>query len=109
MASGIRGQRVRFRRTHAGTVEHVLYAGVFAELMREPPLHAGGAAGTAVEVWIMQQTALECTECGATLAAQPRMQGEIIDCTECGVELEVVSLSPLRVQVAPEVEEDWGE
>lgn len=57
----------------------------------------------------MQQTALECTECGAVLSAQPQMQGEIIDCTDCGVELEVTSLSPLRVQVAPEVEEDWGE
>lgn len=57
----------------------------------------------------MQIHAIDCPECGATLNANVRMQGEILDCSDCGVELEVVSLSPLRVEVAPEVEEDWGE
>ena len=37
------------------------------------------------------------------------MVGEIIECEECGVELEVVSVNPLKLELAPEVEEDWGE
>lgn len=34
---------------------------------------------------------------------------EIIECAQCRSELEVVSVSPLLMAVAPEVEEDWGE
>jgi alpha-aminoadipate carrier protein LysW len=51
-----------------------------------------------------------CPECAAdiTLAADT-LQGEIIQCPECGVELEVMSLSPLTLELAPEEEEDWGE
>lgn len=51
----------------------------------------------------------ECPECAAAVTATPTMAGEILDCTDCGAELEVVALQPLRLQVAPEVEEDWGE
>ena len=54
-------------------------------------------------------TALECPECAAALKVQPTLAGEILDCGDCGAELEVVTLQPLRVQLAPEVEEDWGE
>jgi alpha-aminoadipate carrier protein LysW len=55
-----------------------------------------------------------CPECAAdiTLAADTladTLQGEIIQCPECGVELEVMSLSPLTLELAPEEEEDWGE
>jgi alpha-aminoadipate carrier protein LysW len=35
--------------------------------------------------------------------------GEIVVCPDCGVELEVMSLDPIRLELAPEVEEDWGE
>jgi alpha-aminoadipate carrier protein LysW len=35
--------------------------------------------------------------------------GEIVVCPDCGVELEVMSLDPVALEVAPEVEEDWGE
>jgi alpha-aminoadipate carrier protein LysW len=35
--------------------------------------------------------------------------GEIVVCPDCGVELEVVSLGPIALELAPEVEEDWGE
>lgn len=52
---------------------------------------------------------VECPECAAVLTLAPRLTGEIVDCTDCGAELEVVQMAPLRVQVAPEVEEDWGE
>jgi alpha-aminoadipate carrier protein LysW len=37
------------------------------------------------------------------------MQNEIAQCPGCGAELEVVSLEPLTLQLAPEEEEDWGE
>jgi alpha-aminoadipate carrier protein LysW len=30
-------------------------------------------------------------------------------CSGCGAELEVASIEPLTLEVAPEVEEDWGE
>lgn len=53
---------------------------------------------------------IECVECGAEieLDALP-LVGEIISCPDCGVELEVTSVNPLTVELAPEVEEDWGE
>ena len=52
----------------------------------------------------------ECPECAASVSLQDDvMQGEIVQCGECGVELEVVSGEGLALQVAPEVEEDWGE
>jgi len=35
--------------------------------------------------------------------------GEIIVCPDCGVDLEVVSLVPPVVELAPMEEEDWGE
>lgn len=37
------------------------------------------------------------------------MESEIISCKDCGVELEVTSLAPLTLELAPEEEEDWGE
>ncbi len=54
-------------------------------------------------------TVIECPECGAAIDQTPTLAGEILDCTDCSVELEVISLAPLRIEVAPEVEEDWGE
>lgn len=54
-------------------------------------------------------SALECPECAAAIVARPTLTGEILDCTDCGAELEVVALNPLRVELAPDVEEDWGE
>jgi alpha-aminoadipate carrier protein LysW len=36
-------------------------------------------------------------------------EGEIVVCPDCGVELEVRSVAPVIVELAPEVEEDWGE
>lgn len=51
-----------------------------------------------------------CPECDATVTfAEEPMPGEIIECPECGVELEVVEVDPLALELAPEVEEDWGE
>jgi len=53
---------------------------------------------------------MECPECAADLAlAADVEEGEIVVCPDCGAELEVMSLDPLTVDLAPEVEEDWGE
>ena len=55
-------------------------------------------------------TNYECPECGAEIQINENtLEGEIIVCADCGVELEVVSLEPLTIEPAPEVEEDWGE
>jgi len=52
-----------------------------------------------------------CPECAADIEMDERtVVGEIINCPECGVELEVVALAPEIVfELAPEVQEDWGE
>ncbi|MBX7222763.1 MAG: lysine biosynthesis protein LysW [Blastocatellia bacterium] len=51
-----------------------------------------------------------CLECDAPLTFPPDLiDGEIIPCADCGAELEVLSLSPLQVGLAPAVQEDWGE
>ena len=52
-----------------------------------------------------------CPECAAEidLNLEDVMAGEIIDCPDCGVELEIISILPLALSLAPEEEEDWGE
>ena len=53
---------------------------------------------------------MTCPECGAELELDAGLEeGEIVVCADCGVELEVMSLEPLVLELAPEVEEDWGE
>ncbi|MFI5496366.1 lysine biosynthesis protein LysW [Actinoplanes sp. NPDC051859] len=51
-----------------------------------------------------------CPECAAdvTFAAAPE-PNSLFECGECRGELEVLSVDPLIIAVAPEVEEDWGE
>jgi alpha-aminoadipate carrier protein LysW len=52
----------------------------------------------------------ECPECAAEIElGNDVMEGEIVNCPDCGVELEVVSVAPLTLELAPEEEEDWGE
>ncbi|NLF01281.1 MAG: lysine biosynthesis protein LysW [Anaerolineales bacterium] len=52
----------------------------------------------------------ECPECAAELDLAPDTEeGEIVVCPDCGVELEVLSVEPITLGLAPEVEEDWGE
>lgn len=50
-----------------------------------------------------------CPECQATMDLAPSLESDIIACPECGAELEVVSLDPPALALAPEVEQDWGE
>lgn len=51
-----------------------------------------------------------CPECdaGITFTKAP-LNGEVVRCGDCSVELEVTNTDPLALEVAPEVEEDWGE
>jgi len=51
-----------------------------------------------------------CPECEAQIALAGAVEaGEIIVCPDCAAELEVVSVSPPELALAPEVGEDWGE
>ena len=51
-----------------------------------------------------------CPECAGELDLAPDVEaGEIVVCPDCGVELEVMSVDPIKLELAPEVEEDWGE
>lgn len=51
-----------------------------------------------------------CVECDASVQTTDDVEvGEVLSCDDCGVELEVTSVDPVEVEVAPEVEEDWGE
>ena len=51
-----------------------------------------------------------CPACEAEVTlADDAMENELIACPDCGSELEILSLSPIELDFAPEVEEDWGE
>lgn len=51
-----------------------------------------------------------CPECEGELKLAPDVEeGEIVVCPDCGVELEVMGVDPITLELAPEVEEDWGE
>ena len=51
----------------------------------------------------------ECPECSCIIEIETPEVGDIVECSECGIELEVISLDPLVLEIAPEEEEDWGE
>jgi len=50
-----------------------------------------------------------CPECDAELTLIDVIEGEIVVCSDCGVDLELVSLSPITLELAPMEQEDWGE
>jgi len=58
----------------------------------------------------MSQLTVSCPECDEDINfTRSPLNGEVSICTGCSVELEVISTSPVKVEIAPEVEEDWGE
>ncbi|GHA98071.1 lysine biosynthesis protein LysW [Streptomyces termitum] len=60
----------------------------------------------------MQETliASACPECDAEISlGQDIRVSEIVECPECRLELEIASVEPPQLILAPEVEEDWGE
>ncbi len=53
---------------------------------------------------------VSCPECSAEITLEAStVVGEIIVCPDCGVDLEVKSLNPAAVDLAPMEQEDWGE
>ncbi len=53
---------------------------------------------------------VNCPECDAQVELGAGTEvGEILVCSDCGVDLEVTSLDPAEVQLAPMEQEDWGE
>jgi alpha-aminoadipate carrier protein LysW len=51
-----------------------------------------------------------CPECdGEVDIPSDAMENELVSCAECGTELEIMNLDPIALELAPEVEEDWGE
>lgn len=52
----------------------------------------------------------KCPECDADVTfAEAPLESELVPCGDCGADLEVRGTSPIRLELAPEVEEDWGE
>ena len=55
-------------------------------------------------------TTPDCPECEAKIVLDGScIAGEIIVCPDCGADLEVISLNPPVVALAPMEQEDWGE
>ncbi len=55
-------------------------------------------------------TVAECPVCGGDVEITPDViVGELLDCDDCGSEIEVRTLTPVRLEVAPTPAEDWGE
>lgn len=53
---------------------------------------------------------VSCPECSANITLESKtIVGEILVCPDCGVELEVKSLDPVTLELAPMTQEDWGE
>jgi len=51
-----------------------------------------------------------CPACEANVnIPTDAMENELLACPDCGSELEILSLEPVILDFAPEVEEDWGE
>lgn len=51
-----------------------------------------------------------CPECDSSVTFERApLAGQVVRCATCSGELEVTSVSPLTLELAPEVEEDWGE
>lgn len=54
-------------------------------------------------------TTAVCPECEGQVPVADIERGEIVQCPDCAAELEVVSVAPVTLELAPEEEEDWGE
>ncbi|MCH7759340.1 lysine biosynthesis protein LysW [Patescibacteria group bacterium] len=53
---------------------------------------------------------VSCPECDASIILSSNLdQGEILTCSDCSVELEVREINPVKLEMAPAEEEDWGE
>ncbi len=51
-----------------------------------------------------------CPVCDSEIALEDdTIVSELIECGNCGVELEVTDLQPPTLEVAPDMDEDWGQ
>lgn len=51
-----------------------------------------------------------CLQCQGTVSVASDVRtGEVVTCPDCSTDLEVVETSPLKLELAPEAQEDWGE
>jgi alpha-aminoadipate/glutamate carrier protein LysW len=58
----------------------------------------------------MSTSTTHCPECDAEITLDASTEsGEIIVCPDCGIDLEVISVDPAKVDLAPMEQEDWGE
>ena len=55
------------------------------------------------------QPIANCPECDAEVDLTGMVLNEIVVCSDCGADLEVISLEPPTLELAPMEEEDWGE
>lgn len=51
----------------------------------------------------------ECPMCGCVLCYTNVELNELLPCPDCGSDLEVRSLDPFTLEMAPLEREDWGE
>ena len=52
----------------------------------------------------------DCPECAGDVGLDEDVElNEILVCGDCGVDLEVISMNPPVLKLAPMEEEDWGE
>ena len=52
----------------------------------------------------------ECPVCACQIEFEgDTIKGELIECPECGSELEVISIDPDTLDLAPDLDEDWGQ
>ncbi|MEU4744962.1 lysine biosynthesis protein LysW [Actinosynnema sp. NPDC023658] len=52
----------------------------------------------------------QCVSCDSEFEVRTdSYPGEIVGCPGCNAELEILSMTPVELAIAPEPEEDWGE
>lgn len=53
---------------------------------------------------------IKCLECQAEINLDEDLQkGEVVTCPDCSTDFEVISTVPIKIKLAPAVEEDWGQ
>jgi alpha-aminoadipate/glutamate carrier protein LysW len=59
---------------------------------------------------MLKRLTATCPNCAGELELEgsPDVH-EVVACPDCRAELEVIDVEPVRLALAPEVEEDWGE
>ncbi len=52
----------------------------------------------------------ECPVCASEIEFEnDTITGELLGCSDCGAELEVIGIDPDELELAPELDEDWGQ